>query len=129
MKMQLEHELARNGNGGTGIMSPCAASSRRCSLPYRCSSRAPRGPKKPKPLRSISRCAFEIIAPRPALYCYGPFCAPRPLASALFLKSLGGSAKSVVDYLCTPAKVGTVNYRVGLVSAIGGPALGLRVRW
>ena len=86
----------------------------------------------------------DIIAKGPAYYCYGPGCAmtvavlkvrgdatPRSpqLGSTRFLTSLGSGPASVLAYFCSPTKAHATTWRFGLVSAVGGPAFGLRVRW
>lgn len=72
---------------------------------------------------------LEMYAAKPAMWCFGPACAPKRLASSVFFNNLGGPTAALVEYLCTPPKIGQATYRIGPVAAIGGPAFGLRIRW
>ena len=86
--------------------------------------------------------AEDIVAPSGPLFCHGPSCSmtiavlsnrhlsagQQQVASIRFISSMGSSASALLAYFCTP-KVGHVTWRFGLVSAVGGPAFGLRVRW
>ena len=68
-------------------------------------------------------------APSRPLYCYGPACAPEPFVLLTFMDRIGGVPAAIAGYFCAPPKLGAATYRFGLVSAVGGPAVGLRVRW
>lgn len=70
-----------------------------------------------------------MLAPSRPLYCYGPACAPTPFVVLTYLDSLGGAPAAISSYFIAPPKLGPATYRFGLVSAVGGPAVGLKVRW
>lgn len=100
---------------------------------------------KPKRVSAVDQVMREDLeAPSPTLYCYGPNCsmtmavmrvrgedksrAPQ-LGATKFISNMGSGPAAILAYFCTPPKHNGATYRFSLVSAIGGPAFGLRVRW